>query len=73
MNKRTTVSLAAVAAIAAAGMANPAAADSVSDFYQGKTVTVMVPSGLGATLGLYGQLVTDHLAAHIPGHHYDHR
>ena len=68
MNKRTTVSLAAVAAIAAVGMANPAAADSVSDFYQGKTVTVMVPSGLGATLGLYGQLVTDHLAAHIPGH-----
>ena len=27
----------------------------------------MVPSGLGATLGLYGRLTTEHLGKHIPG------
>jgi tripartite-type tricarboxylate transporter receptor subunit TctC len=45
----------------------PASADAVADFYKGKTVTVMVPSGLGATLGLYGRLLTEHFARHIPG------
>lgn len=46
--------------------AAPASAD-VADFYQDKVVKVMVPSGLGATLGLYGQLVVEHLGKHIPG------
>ena len=27
-----------------------------ADFFRGKTVTVMVPSSLGTTLGLYGRL-----------------
>jgi tripartite-type tricarboxylate transporter receptor subunit TctC len=47
--------------------AMPASADAVSDFYKTKTVTVQVPSSLGATLGLYGRLVVDHLGPHIPG------
>jgi tripartite-type tricarboxylate transporter receptor subunit TctC len=46
--------------------AAPASAD-VAGFYQGKVVKVMVPSGLGATLGLYGHLVVEHLGKHIPG------
>jgi tripartite-type tricarboxylate transporter receptor subunit TctC len=45
----------------------PASADDVADFYSGKTVTVMVPSGLGGTLGIYGRLVSEHLSDHIPG------
>lgn len=68
MKNRVSIGLAALTALAAVSLAAPASAESVADFYKGKTVTVMVPSGLGATLGLYGQLVTDHLAAHIPGH-----
>ncbi len=60
--------LAAASAFAAAAtLAAPAGADAVSDFYRGKTVTVMVPSSLGATLGLYGRLVVEHLGRHIPG------
>ena len=60
---------AALAAIAAlAGASTIASADEVSDFYRGKTVTVMVPSSLGATLGLYGRLVVDNIGKHIPGH-----
>jgi len=47
--------------------AAPASAEDVADFYQGKTVRVMVPSSLGATLGLYGRLVVEHLGKHIPG------
>ena len=45
----------------------PASADAISDFYKGKTVTVMVPSSLGATLGLYGRLLVDSIGKHIPG------
>ncbi len=67
MNHRE-LSLALAAGIVAAGTwASPAAADAVSDFYKGKTVTVMVPSGLGASLGLYGRLLTNHIKNHIPG------
>jgi len=47
--------------------AAPASADDVADFYRGKVVKVMVPSGLGATLGLYGRLVVEHIGKHIPG------
>ncbi len=59
--------LASVLAAAAIGIAAPASADTVADFYKGKTVTVMVPSSLGATLGLYGRLTVEHLGRHIPG------
>ena len=30
-------------------------------------ISVMVPSGLGASLGLYGRLFTEHFGKHIPG------
>jgi len=69
MSRSLTLSIATVAAL---GLAAPAMADGhghskVAEFYKGKTVTVMVPSGLGATLGLYGRLTTEHLGKHIPG------
>ena len=57
-------------AVGILGISTPAIADGyqkVASFYKGKTVTVMVPSGLGATLGLYGRLTTEHLGKHIPG------
>ena len=38
-----------------------------ADFYKGKTVTLMVPSGLGASMGLYGRLVAGALEKYIPG------
>jgi tripartite-type tricarboxylate transporter receptor subunit TctC len=50
-------------------MAAPGApVDDAATFFRGKTVTVMVPSSLGATLGLYGRLLVDHIGKHIPGH-----
>jgi len=67
MSGRLTKTLAALPAVAVLGLAMPASADEISAFYSGKTVTVMVPSGLGGTLGLYGRLVAEHLGDHIPG------
>lgn len=61
---KVIATIAAVTALAAA--CSPASADE-ADFYRGKTVTVMVPSSLGATLGLYGRLVVDHIGKYIPG------
>jgi tripartite-type tricarboxylate transporter receptor subunit TctC len=56
--------LAAIAALAA--MSTATSADEAA-FYRGKTVSVMIPSSLGATLGLYGRLVVDNIGKHIPG------
>ena len=72
MSKRMKQVIAVIPAVAVLGIAAPAVADGhghskVAEFYKGKTVTVMVPSGLGATLGLYGRLTTEHLGKHIPG------
>lgn len=43
------------------------AAAQVAEFYKNKTVTIMVPSGLGASLGLYARLLSEHIGNHIPG------
>ena len=62
--KRANVAL--VAGAFAIGLAGPASAD-VAGFYKGRTITVVVPAGLGASLGLYGRLLTEHWGNHIPG------
>jgi tripartite-type tricarboxylate transporter receptor subunit TctC len=57
-----------LAALSAASLtAGPAASDEVADFFKGKTVTVVIPSGSGGTFHLYGQLVQRHIGKHIPG------
>ena len=46
------------------GQANAAG---VADFYKGKTVSITVSGGAGASLGLYCRLVAKHWKNHIPG------
>ena len=58
---------AATAAVLVCGATAPASADAIADFYKGRTINVVVPAGLGATLGLYGRLLTEHMGGHIPG------
>jgi len=58
---------AALAAIAALATVSTTTSADEAAFYRGKTVTVMIPSSLGATLGLYGRLVVDNIGKHIPG------
>jgi tripartite-type tricarboxylate transporter receptor subunit TctC len=45
-----------------------ARADSVEDFYKGKTINMIVGYSVGGGYDLYGRLVARHLGKHIPGH-----
>jgi tripartite-type tricarboxylate transporter receptor subunit TctC len=60
------MSLFAAGAIAG-GMLTPAQADPIEEFYQGRTMTVTVPSGAAGTYGLLAQVLSRHLPKHIPG------
>jgi tripartite-type tricarboxylate transporter receptor subunit TctC len=55
------------AALVVTGTPVCAHADAVSDFYKGRTVTVVIPAGLGGSIGLYGKMLADHIGRHIPG------
>lgn len=35
--------------------------------YQGKTIRIVIPTTVGGSYGLYGQLVSRHLGKHLPG------
>ena len=58
-----------VTALAALVLATtPALADSVEDFYQGRTISLIIASGEGGGYDISGRLVADHLSKFIPGH-----
>jgi tripartite-type tricarboxylate transporter receptor subunit TctC len=44
-----------------------AQAEAVAEFYKGKTVRVIIGTGVGGTYGVYGQLVARHFGRFIPG------
>lgn len=67
MSIRNSLPALAVAAVAAAGFAAPAAADAVADFYKGKTVTVVVAAGPGGGHTKYTQYLAPFLEKHMPG------
>jgi tripartite-type tricarboxylate transporter receptor subunit TctC len=60
---RSTATLAIAGTLAIFG--GPAKAE---DFYKGKTITIMVPSGTASSMGLYGRMLAAGLEKHIPGH-----
>ena len=45
----------------------PALAGTPGEFYAGRQVTFIVPTGPGGGYALYGQILSRYLAAHIPG------
>jgi tripartite-type tricarboxylate transporter receptor subunit TctC len=53
--------------LAAALLAQDAKADSVEDFYRGKTLSIIIGYGVGGGYDLYGRLLARHIAAHLPG------
>jgi tripartite-type tricarboxylate transporter receptor subunit TctC len=59
------ISLAALAASALA--AGPAAADAISDFYKGKTVTIVVAAGPGGNYSVYSLLLAPYWKKYTPG------
>jgi len=61
-------SLARISVIAMAiAAASPAAAESVADFYKGKTIAIVMGTGPGGSFDLYGRTIGAHLSRHIPG------
>ena len=60
-------SLIATVLFASAALAGSATAQSAAQFYKGRTVTITVAGGAGASLGLYCRLVAKYWTAHIPG------
>jgi tripartite-type tricarboxylate transporter receptor subunit TctC len=64
LHARRVIVCASGALIAAAV---PAAADSVADFYKGKTVSILMGTTPGGSYDLYGRVIGEHLSRHIPG------
>src|SRR5882672_10755122 len=60
----TTLSLCFLSSIT---FAEPAPAQSVADFYRGKTINLMIGYSVGGGYDLYGRLVSRHIGKHIPG------
>lgn len=63
--KKLTTSIFAAAAMLA--FASGAQAQSVADFYKGKTVTIYIAFSPGGTYDLFGRMVARHIGKHIPG------
>lgn len=64
MKKLHTTLLAAAAVVAFGASAQ---AQSVADFYKGKTVTIYIAFSPGGTYDLFGRMVARHIGKHIPG------
>ncbi|MFN3891013.1 MAG: Bug family tripartite tricarboxylate transporter substrate binding protein [Beijerinckiaceae bacterium] len=62
-----TIVRAAAAAAFATLAAAPACAQSVADFYKGKTVNVLIGVGVGGEYDLHARLVARYIGKHIPG------
>ena len=52
---------------ASLALASPACADSVADFYRGRTMTVIIGYGPGGGYDLFARLLARHLGRYIPG------
>jgi len=52
---------------ASLAVASPACADTVADFYRGRTVTLIVGYGPGGGYDLFARLLARHLGRYIPG------
>ena len=69
MYRSIPITAAAIAAAIAGGLAaSPACADSVADFYSGKTVTILIGYSMGGTYGQYATIMSHYLDKFVPGH-----
>ena len=59
--------LGAAAALSLCAHSGSARAESVADFYKGKTVTVIVGSGVGGGYDAYSRLLARHMGRFVPG------
>ena len=65
--RRTTARTCALSIVAVFALAGPAPADSIDDFYRGKTISLVMGTGPGGSFDLYGRTIGPYLSKHIPG------
>jgi len=53
--------------LSAAALPGSALAQTVEEFYRGKAIKVIVPTGPGGTYALYGTIANERLSRHMPG------
>jgi tripartite-type tricarboxylate transporter receptor subunit TctC len=61
------IALAMLMLVALAMGMRPAGADSLADFYKGKTLTILVGYGAGGGYDIYARVIAQFLGKHIPG------
>jgi tripartite-type tricarboxylate transporter receptor subunit TctC len=64
----STTSCLMYAGIASLLMATSAQADSIEDFYRGKTINLIIGYPTGGSNDIYARTVARHIGKHIPGH-----
>src|SRR6187200_2345293 len=67
MSVRALTVSAAAALVLTATATTPTKAQSVADFYRGKTISYNLAVPDGASWGLYARTFIEHLRKHIPG------
>src|SRR5512134_3798933 len=61
------IGCAAVLTLAVSAVGGAARAETVEEFYKGKTITLFVGAGVGGSYDLYARLLAPALSKHIPG------
>lgn len=56
-----------LAALSLVLCATSVSAQSVADFYKGKSISILMGTGPGGSYDLYGRTIAEHLGRHIPG------
>src|SRR5690242_7943579 len=67
MPDRRLLGMCAAALLGAFALTSPSRADPVADFYQGRTITLVVGYGPSGGYDLVARMVARHLGRHIPG------
>src|SRR5690242_4694182 len=67
MRMRKLIAVAIAVGILLAAVA-PSQAQSVAEFYRGKTLRMLIGYGPGGGYDIYGRLVAEFLPRHLPGH-----
>lgn len=66
-NRKRNLLAGSLIGAAALGLAAPSVADEVADFYKGKTLTLLISTGVGGSNDLNARTVLTHMIKHIPG------
>jgi tripartite-type tricarboxylate transporter receptor subunit TctC len=57
-----------VLAVTALALSTPAPAETVAEFYRGKTIELLIGGAVGGGYDLAGRTLANHIGRHIPGH-----